>query len=101
MILIGIAGLIVLGLVSFGWWTIGFPRRQMWGGLTMLGISFIFSPFLLVVSGERFGVDGLVAGFVGLTGVVGSGFFFLMLGLIGRPRRTRKVRTLSEDPDLF
>jgi hypothetical protein len=56
---------------------------------------------LLVVSGERFGFDGVIAGLVGLSCVIGGGFFFLTLGWTGRPQKIRKVRTLSEDPDLF
>lgn len=101
MILIGMVGVIVLGLMAFGWWTIGFPRRRMWGGVLLLGVAFLFSPLLLVVSGERFGFDGIVAGLVGLSCVVGGGFFFLALGWTGRPQKIRKARTLSEDPDLF
>ncbi|WP_157964134.1 hypothetical protein [Exiguobacterium sp. TNDT2] len=101
MILVGVGGLMVLGLVAFGWWTIGFPRRRIRGGLMMLGVAFTCSPFILVMSGERFGFDGVVAGLVGLFCVVAGGFFFLALGWIGRPQKIRKVRTLSEDPDLF
>lgn len=101
MILIGTVGIIGLGLFWFGWWTIGFPGRRVWGGLMMLGCSFLFSPLLLVVSGERYGFDGVVAGLVGLFCLVAGGFFFTTLGFIGRRRKVRKVRTLSEDPDLF
>ncbi|WP_396128810.1 hypothetical protein [Exiguobacterium mexicanum] len=76
MVLFGMIGFIVLSLVAFGWWTIGFPRRRMWGGALLLVVAFLFSPLLLVVSGERFGFDGVVAGLVGLSCVVGGGFFF-------------------------
>ncbi|TCI21349.1 hypothetical protein [Exiguobacterium sp. SL-9] len=101
MMLVGLVGLIILGLVVFGWWTIGFPRRRIWGGLIMLGVAFTCFPFLLVLSGERFGFHGIIAGLVGLFCIVAGGFFFLVLGWMGRPQKIRKVRTLSEDPDLF
>lgn len=101
MSLVGMIGVIILGLIAFGWWTIGFPRRRVWGGLMMLACSFFIFPFLLVVSGERYGFDGVVAGLVGLFGLVAGGFFFTALGLTGRRRKVRKVRTLSDDPDLF
>lgn len=101
MVLVGMVGLIVLGLVAFGWWTIGFPRRRMWGGILLLGVAFLFSPLLLVMSGERFGFDGIVTGLVGLSCIIGGGFFFVTLGWTGRPQKARKTRTLSEDPDLF
>lgn len=101
MVLIGMVGLIILGLIAFGWWTIGFPRRRVWGGLMILAFSFFFSPLLLVASGERYGFDGIVAGLVALFCLVGGGFFFTALGWTGRHRKVRKVRTLSEDPDLF
>lgn len=101
MVLVGMVGLIILGLIAFGWWTIGFPRRRVWGGLIMLVVSFLFSPLLLVASGERYGFDGIVAGLVALFCMVGGGFFFTTLGWTGRHRKVRKVRTLSEDPDLF
>lgn len=101
MVLFGMVGLIILGLMAFGWWTIGFPRRRVWGGLMMLACSFFVLPFLLVVSGERYGFNGIIAGLVALFCLVGGGFFFTTLGWTGRHRKVRKVRTLSEDPDLF
>lgn len=101
MVLAGIAGLIILGMIAFGWWTIGSPGRRVWGGLLMLGFCFFFSPLLLVMSGERYGFDGVIAGLVALFALVGGGIFFTILGWIGRPQKVRKVRTLSEDPDLF
>lgn len=101
MVLIGMVGVIILGLIAFGWWTIGFPRRRVWGGLMMLAFSFFVLPFLLVISGEQYGFDGIVAGLVALFCLVGGGFFFMTLGWAGRHRNVRKGRTLSEDPDLF
>lgn len=101
MILSWMVGLICVAFVAFGWWTIGFPRRRMWGGLVLLVTTFLFAPWLLVMSGERYGFDGVVAGLVGLSLAIGGGFFFTTLGWTGRVRKIRKVRTLSEDPDLF
>lgn len=101
MVLAGVVGLLSLGLIAFGWWTIGFPGRRVWGGLLMLVVSFLFSPLLLVLSGEHYGFEGVVAGLVALFCLVGGGFFFMALGVASRRRKIRKVRTLSEDPDLF
>lgn len=75
MILSGMVGLIGVAFVAFGWWTIGFPRRRMWGGLVLLVTTFLFAPWLLVMSGERYGFDGVVAGLVGLSLAIGGGFF--------------------------
>lgn len=71
------------------------------GGAAMLLTAFLFSPLALVHSGERYGFDGVVVGLIAISLVVGGGFFFTALGWTGRVRKVRKVRTLSEDPDLF
>lgn len=101
MVLFGIVAGVVCGLIAFGWWTIGFSRRRLVGGAAMLLTAFLFSPLALVHSGERYGFDGVVVGLIAISLVVGGGFFFTALGWTGRVRKVRKVRTLSEDPDLF
>lgn len=101
MVLFGIIGGVVLGLMAFGWWTIGFPRRKLVGGLAMLLTAFLFSPLALVYSGEQYGFNGVLVGLLAISFVVGGGFFFTALGWASRVRKVRKVRTLSEDPDLF
>ena len=99
--IIGAIGFVACAWLVFGWWTIGNPKRRVVGGLVVLVNSFLFSPFLLVKLGEQFGFLGVQTGFTMLFGLLGGAFFFISLGWTGRLRKARKVRTLSEDPDLF
>jgi len=99
MVLFGIVAGVVCGLIAFGWWTIGFPRRRLVGGAAMLLTAFLFSPLALLHSGERYGFDGVVVGLIAISLVVGGGFFFTALGSricfeIGcqPPRQTSTVR---------
>jgi hypothetical protein len=52
-------------------------------------------------TGEQYGFVGIQVGLTALFGVLAGAFFFVALGWTGRPAKVRKVRTLSEDPDLF
>lgn len=101
MMMLGAFGLMACMWLAFGWWTIGHPMRRVWGGMMILSLSIMFSPFLLVKLGEQYGFLGVQFGLSLLFGALAGAFFFVTLGWTGRPRKVRKVRTLSEDPDLF
>lgn len=86
----------------------GFPiriicnaKRRVWGGLFSLSMTCLFAPLFLVKLGEQYGFVGIQVGLTALFGVLAGAFFFVALGWTGRPAKVRKVRTLSEDPDLF
>lgn len=87
--------------IGFGWWTIGSPRRRVQGGAIALLLTLGLAPFSVVQLGEQAGMRGIQFGLIGLVGCLGGAFFFLTLGMMGRKRRVRKRRTLTDDPDLF
>lgn len=66
-----------------------------------LSMTCLFAPLFLVKLGEQYGFVGIQVGLTALFGVLAGAFFFVALGWTGRPAKVRKVRTLSEDPDLF
>lgn len=87
--------------ILFGWFTMGNARRRVRGGLLSLSMTGLFAPLLLVKLGEQYGFMGVQVGLTTLFGLFAGAFFFVALGWTGRPAKVRKVRTLSEDPDLF
>lgn len=93
-------GLVACVWIGFGWFTIGNAKRRVWGGLFSLSMT-LFAPLFLVKLGEQYGFVGIQVGLTALFGVLAGAFFFVALGWTGRPAKVRKVRTLSEDPDLF
>jgi len=96
-----LVGLMISAWIWFGWWTIGFPKRRVRiGGITLL-FALGLAPFSVVQLGEQAGMRGIQFGLIGLVGCLGGAFFFLTLGVMGRKRRIRKRRTLTDDPDLF
>ncbi|WP_215142847.1 hypothetical protein [Exiguobacterium qingdaonense] len=94
-------GMVACVWIVFGWFTIGNAKRRVWGGLYSLIMTCLFAPFFLVKLGEQYGFIGIQVGLTALFGVLAGAFFFVTLGWTGRPAKVRKVRTLSEDPDLF
>ena len=94
-------GLVACVWIGFGWFTIGNAKRRVWGGLFSLSMTCLFAPLFLVKLGKQYGFVGIQVGLTALFGVLAGAFFFVALGWTGRPAKVRKVRTLSEDPDLF
>ncbi len=98
--MVGALGLVACVWIAFGWFTIGNAKRRVWGGPS-LSMTCLFAPLFLVKLGEQYGFVGIQVGLTALFGVLAGAFFFVALGWTGRPAKVRKVRTLSENPDLF
>lgn len=99
--MMGTISFVACAWVLFGLWTIGHARRRVIGGVVVVGLTLLFSPFFLVQMGQQYGFLGIQFGLAVIFMLLGGGFFYTALGWAGRPRKIRKVRTLSEDPDLF
>ncbi|MDA5561159.1 hypothetical protein PJK55_10475 [Exiguobacterium sp. MMG028] len=99
--MIAALGFVACVWIAFGWFTIGNSGRRVRGGLFSLSMTCLFAPLFLVKLGEQYGFIGVQIGLTVLFGLLAGAFFFVALGWTGRPTKVRKIRTLSEDPDLF